>query len=439
MKDSPFIFVHIGKAGGGSIRRLIATSATNYTRSEMDWHQPGKDTAYYPIRSDNGTLIAKATFCNGGHNNYLPIMQKTFEGTRICTATTPIGRALACPAYKQRNSCIEDILSMESSQLVYVGHNPFGNEINMLPVPYLQQWWRQHWATTESTTNKPVDAISQQWHRLDPNNTWCGSMRRPWHDMKNQEMSNISKCGKQMQDEVDKAAVESIQKHMSMDTPSERARAWSAVYASLPLIRVVMVRNPFPWFASSFSWHNLYKIGVVCDNVTNAVAVAPLNMSEEVQINTVREWKVANMGAPGWIRSFALDKIYMLCGPDCRVRHLKNNATLEELKVQAEHNLRNAFAVVGILEDGEDAFFEMINTRVNYLNIKMNVTLRHDGTHKSGSNGENGRCKARFKDVNFQQNLIEASPEVAALVYLYDVAVQVNRFQKRELMECKRY
>ena len=366
-------------------------------------------------------------------------MQKTFEGTRICTATTPIGRALACPAYNQRNGCIGDIRSMQSSQVVYVGHNDFGNEINMLPLPYLQQWWRQHWATTESRTNKPVDAISQQWHRLDPNNTWCGNMRRPWHDIKKQEMFNIWKCGKQMQDEVDKAAVESIQKHMSMDTPSERARAWSAVYSSLPLIRVVMIRNPFPWFASRFSWHGLDEMGVVCDNVTNAVAIAPLNMTEEVRIHTVREWQVANRGAPGWIRSFALEKIYMLCGPDCRVRHLKNDATLEELKVQAEHNLRNAFGVVGILEDGEDAFFEMINTRVNYLNIKMNVTLRHAGKHKSGSEGENGRCKARFKDVNFQQNLIRASPEVAALVYLYEVAVQVNRFQKRELMECKRY
>ena len=447
LKETPFIFVHIGKAGGGSIRRKIATAATNYTRKASEWYDSGKDTAYYPLRSDNGTLIAKARFCNSKQKHYLPYWEKTFEGMRLCTATTPIGRALACPAYQVSNeeACGVDIVSMESSRFVYVGHNDFGNEINVLPVPYLQEWWRQHWAPTESTTNKPVDAISQQWYRLDPNNTWCGNMRRPWQDVNRMEMSKIAECGKQMQGEVDNAAFESIQKHMSMDTLSDRGRAWSAVYASLPLIRVVMIRNPFSWFASLFSWHSLHIIGVVCDNVTNAVAVvAPLNVSEKAEFkqvevfDQVREWEVANMGAPGWLRSYALIKIYQLCGADCRVRHFKNQATLEELKEQAEYNLRNAFAVVGILEDGEDQFFEMINTRVDYIDIKMNATLEDDGTHGSSSRGEKGRCKARFKNVTFQQELIAASPEVAALVHLYQVAVRVNRFQKRELMQCKR-
>ena len=449
LTDTPFIFVHIGKAGGGFIRRQVALSAVNYTRSKTAWHNSMKDSSYYPIRADNGTLIGKASFCNSGHKHHMPLPQKTYEGTQTCTASTPIGQALTCPAYSM--NCNGDPRDTESAQVVYLGHNGLGNEIHWLPVPYLQHWWQQHWAIAEDHRDignvNHVVTISDQWQRLDPTRTWCGGMHRPWQsNMSREEERNATECGKQIQADIDRVAFATIQKHMAMNTSKDRGRAWSAVYASLPLIRVVMIRNPFSWLASKFSWSNLAKKGVICDNVTDAIfGAGHHDMYKGVQGNNRKnQLLVHGFGAPGWARRFSLEYIYLLCGSDCWVRHLQQQATIKEVTAQAESNLRHAFSVVGILEDGEETFFNMIHKRVDYMkninnNNISNLVMENltYGLHASGSRREKGRCKDRFNDIKFQQELIAASPEVASLVHLYNVAVEVNQFQKRELEQCK--
>jgi len=40
MTDTPFLFVHIGKAGGGIVRRRLATAALNFTRNFFFLVQP---------------------------------------------------------------------------------------------------------------------------------------------------------------------------------------------------------------------------------------------------------------------------------------------------------------------------------------------------------------------------------------------------------------
>ena len=439
LKDTPFVFVHIGKAGGGSIRRRIAASAFNVTRNPRDWSKPTKDTSYYPIRYDNGTMMGVATLCNSGQKQFLPVNQRTYERTQLCSASTPIGQALTCPAEilsDEKSNCGGDPRNIESARVVYLGHNGLGTEIHWLPVPYLERWWRVQW---KNSTDH--DAISDLWQRLDPSNIWCRNLHRPMSgDLQGENQNVIANCGKEMQAEVDKAAIESIQTRMAMDTPNDRGRAWSAVYASLPLIRVVMMRNPFSWLASKFAWHRLARKGVVCDNVDYAASGAGNhNVYQGTRQDKKNRLVVEGSGAPGWVRRLVLQYVYNLCGSDCRVRHLQQEATLEELTVQAEYNLRHSFAVVGILEDGEESFWEMLDARVDYLDIQRSNTIAiRGGRHSSKSKGEYGRCKERFKDVKFQQYLLAASPEVVALVHLYEVAVQVNQFQKQELLECRK-
>ena len=439
LKETPFVFVHIGKAGGGSIRRRIAASAFNFTRSPKDWNDPKKDTSYYPIRDDNGTMIGAATLCNSGQKQFIPVNQRTYETTQICSASTPIGQALTCPAniLSDKNSnCGGDPRNTESARVVYLGHNDLGTEIHWLPVPYLERWWRLHW---KNSTDH--DAISELWQRLDPSNMWCRNQHRPMsRDLPGENQNVIANCGKETQAEVDKASFESIQTRLAMDTSNERGRAWSAVYASLPLIRVVMMRNPFSWLASRFAWHRLARKGVVCDNVYYATAGAGNhNIYQGTRQDKMNRLVVEGSGAPGWARRLVMEYLYNLCGSDCRVRHLQQEATLEELTVQAEYNLRRSFAVVGILEDGEESFLEMLDARVDYLDIqRSNTIIIGGGRHSSRSRGEYGRCKERFKDVKFQQYLLAASPEVTALVHLYQVAVHVNQFQKQELLECRK-
>jgi hypothetical protein len=122
-----------------------------------------------------------------------------------------------------------------------------------------------------------------------------------------------------------------------------------------------------------------------------------------------------------------------LCGEDCIVRYAAGTATLEDLEFQAEGNLRQAFAVVGILEQ-VDTFYEMITARVQYMNTSLNANVR--GARHSTQNKESNQCKARFEDPDFQAKLLELSPELRALNRLYGVAKEVNHFQLQELREC---
>ena len=454
LSETPFVFVHIGKSGGGTIRRRIAGSAVNFTRSTKEWSHPEKDESYFPIRrqqrqdhrdydDNNDANIIKATFCSSGHSKFMPLNQRTFEGTRICTATTPLGQALACPAdfhSADDGMCGGDPMDWQSANVVYVGHNDFGTEIHWLPVPYLQNWWDQHWAThstssdTANTNNKIVDAISKQWPRLDPNNVWCGNLHRPWLDVTPNQELRFNKCGERINGQVDLAGFEALQQRgVTLLTPMDHARAWSALYSSLPVIRATMMRNPFSWLASKYSWHHLQNRGIRCDDLVYGTA-GHIDLYKDVE--TEKNGQLL-MSKSGWMRRFALLQILQLCGSDCRVRHYQKQATLPELQLQAEFNLRQGFAVVGILEDGEDVFFEMLQTRVEYLDLQRNPHLKFHGKHQTPKKGEDGRCKQRFMNPEFQEQILAAAPEVKALVHLYKVADQVNKVQKQELQQCQ--
>ena len=155
LQTSPLIFVHIGKAGGGSVRARFAASALNYTRGlvlddPLQANDDGDETSgieenvqeqrrrrlaaggrrgggngrkgrgkrggggngggqrkawakvtngsYYPMLAGKNHTPSRGYFCNSGHSNRRPTLDgKTFEGTLMCEATTPLGRAIACP------------------------------------------------------------------------------------------------------------------------------------------------------------------------------------------------------------------------------------------------------------------------------------------------------------------------------------------------------
>ncbi|KAL7559768.1 hypothetical protein ACA910_010438 [Epithemia clementina (nom. ined.)] len=574
LTQTPFIFVHIGKAGGGSIRRRIAAAAFNYSRRTKYWYDNSKDNSYYIIRQNNKNnnnnnrigefhsepatnttptnknntmqfTELKAYFCNSGHLQFMPLKQHdSFEGTRVCTASTPIGQALACPEYYAFNAntkhCGGDkVNDRESANIVYTGHNGFGTELHWLPVPFLQDWWQTRWANTRRGTNSPKHTlpsnitsnnhnkkirmidhgrfIANQWQRLDGVHAFCGNrtlprVMEPGRRRRNEKQkAQLEKCvqSEKIISKIDQAVRRvildqpkhdpetTIQSNNSQKTAEaiRHGRAWSAVYASLPVLRVVMVREPFSWFASHYAWKDLRRKGVPCDNVAFATAGAGYfsfykklsrknntqRSENEVSFNRTTTKKNDNNGhenktkiyftgnkynddqyvehqdeAPGWVVRLALDHIYQLCGSDCRVRHFQRQATLTELVAQAEANLRHAFCVVGILEHGQEVYFDMIARRVEYLQnisrpiekdkessplllLQQHQRQQHDQPfHLHSTVGHDERCKQKFRgDPKFQQALTDGSPEVAALIHLYEVAVQVNQFQQDELNQCR--
>ena len=138
---------------------------------------------------------------------------------------------------------------------------------------------------------------------------------------------------------------------------------------------------------------------------------------------------------PGWMKRYTMHYIAFLCGEDCLVRYEMGIGNLQQMENQAASNLRQSFAVVGLLQE-TDAFYEMLTTRVAYMDTSRNLHV-HGNKHQSGTERENLRCKQKFAEPSFQQKLINASPEVAALDRLYKVALEVNRFQMEELKQCR--
>ena len=108
--------------------------------------------------------------------------------------------------------------------------------------------------------------------------------------------------------------------------------------------------------------------------------------------------------------------------------------TLDDIERQAAYNLRNSFAVVGLLHK-TDEFYQMVTQRVFYMDTSLNPEVTGK-THGTGEFAEAARCKELFKKPEFQAELLERSPALAALVRLYKLAVEVNEFQAKELAEC---
>ena len=148
----------------------------------------------------------------------------------------------------------------------------------------------------------------------------------------------------------------------------------------------------------------------------------------------------ASVKDTGWAFQAAKNYTIYLCGEDCLSRLTTNTMTYEDVVEQAESNLRNAFSVVGLLTETE-IFYEMIHKRISYINMTIEVHpgLMDDGQHASGKGGnrtEYERCSAAFADATFQRRFKEQLPILASLEYLYNVGVEVNRFQKEELHWC---
>jgi hypothetical protein len=174
LQQTPLIFIHLGKAGGGSIRTRFAASAQNVTKTVW-WKQDG---SFYPIATENGTLPEAAVFCNSGHHQFKPLdIGKEFEGFLRCSAATPLG-LLGCPELLSHRCAIKKggekspsghcNPSGDTCHLVYAGHNILGNELSWLPTRYLQKWWyTSQWAQHNG-------GVAEYIKRLGPGKTpWC--------------------------------------------------------------------------------------------------------------------------------------------------------------------------------------------------------------------------------------------------------------------------
>ena len=137
---------------------------------------------------------------------------------------------------------------------------------------------------------------------------------------------------------------------------------------------------------------------------------------------------------PGWAYHAVLTYLTYLCGDDCAIRLDRHQISLEEIRFQAISNLKQAFSVVGLLNE-TDVFYDMVSARVAYVDMKLNPDVV-GARHSAGKSKENQRCKAKYADPAFQAEFKEHMPLMGVLEEAYHVAIQVNRDQLTELQEC---
>lgn len=184
----------------------------------------------------------------------------------------------------------------------------------------------------------------------------------------------------------------------------------------------MMIRDPFSWLVSKLFWHEIEKQhGIKCDNI------------EELR---------------GWYKTFAMEFIVSICGEDCYVRWTYNILSLSDLMDQAEDNLRQSFAVIGLLNETEN-FYKMVSRRVYYMDTSRNMPQFRMKRHKSIRSPDFMFCKDLCLRSSFQRDVSLASPELRVMIHLCDVTVQIqflcfachfrllSQYQKSSLFHCQ--
>lgn len=496
--ETPAIYIHVGKMGGGTVRARFAAAALNYNRTH--WHNSSDTTAYYAIHhhhhhhdgdgshNDNTTTTTtqqpqRGYFCNSGLHNYrYHGHHRTFEGTHICRALSPVGHAIACPgtARDSFGKCHGCPIDGAACHRIYAGHNLLGNEMHHLPPHYLLKWWKTMWdgsndddssslhaTTTTTTTNSYSSSLTDLWHLLQVDNrAWCPMLHRARPETFGISNRFFDQCAVPLGQHVDRVALQwaaasknavwqrrrrrrendnsNNNNNMTSNNKLESSSLldwdllsfnWGPIYASLPVLRTIVVREPFGWLLSKYAWHRHAQF-YICQNVTAATYRPYQQAAESSSLPHYPPTK-----ALGWAHNHALYYLLQICGEDCQVRWEHAVATLgdsftvddekallDAMEKQADYNLRYSIAVVGI-QDDMDGFYDMVSARVAYLNMSRNAHV--EGPRHPSNPTED--CKAVFDSSNFQQAMMKASPAIAAIVRLHETAVQVHAFQRREL------
>jgi hypothetical protein len=168
--------------------------------------------------------------------------------------------------------------------------------------------------------------------------------------------------------------------------------SWATVYASLPVLRVTVVRDPFSWLMSKYSWHFNYRTNktVNCDDLEGGI-----HGGKNELVGARQQLIGMDSVAAGWIRRMSLGYIMHVCGQP-RLHYSVCGRTIINPRFgkKAVGNLRNSFSVVGILQD-TDTFYEMVSARVGYIDTSLNPQVQGP-QHRSRTSEALSKCKVKL-------------------------------------------
>jgi len=342
---------------------------------------------------------------------------------------------------------------------IFVGHNNVGSELTWLPPRYLKNhWWDQsefgkmpeHKNLLEPFWDRLVDdrrhrrtklkLAAMDYNKIEKENLeppkestagrWCPRgykyKEKTLYDRpsdRKQYHAAYETCGRPLAADADRAFMEAFSSTSN----------FSPFYASMPVHRVTVMRDPWSWIVSKFFWHGLNKVfpkekGVLSCMDVLRVAEKDDELPPDDPHDPTRQL--------GWMEQYSLAALTKLCGDDCRIRYSNGMMTLEDIEEQVSSNLRNAFSVVGILHE-QDSFFDMLTDRIQYVDMALHPNMTGD-EHPTRKTKANLMCRSVYaSDENFREMVREKVPAFATLEHMYLLGVRVNAFQKEELRQCK--
>jgi len=385
--------------------------------------------------------------------------------------------------------------------VVLTAHNNIGGELNWLPPRYLKEhWWDnsvfgrtnnndndddndnsamdgeldRYWATLlddrkrrrlqlSRTFNKEhaddgqeEDSTATATTSTSTSTRWCpdgysagkGTKKYDRPATKAEYNNAFQTCGMPLAEKADKIFMERFYPSSSgnnNDKGKGKGVNHSPFYASMPLHRVTMLRDPWSWIVSKFFWHNLDGRHRQIQTETkpdgqgssSSSATSTSLSCEDVLFSTSYKRTYPNTDQPmGWCEDYSLSSLMKLCGNDCYIRYENGMMSLDEIEDQVESNLRNAFSVVGLLNETE-SFYDMITDRIDYVNLTYNTELTGKD-HATKKSEENLACKKLYQtDEAFRETVRQNVPAFAILERIDRVGIEVNRFQQQELRQCR--
>ena len=314
LNETPLIFVHIGKAGGGTIRRRFAAGAKNYTRSPGQWREAHLDSHIYPLTTSNNSDVDSssedeesghdfepkgAKFCNSKFVHHRiegtdDRLGAQYEGVQYCNATTPIGRMRACPE-PLHSGCLGCDANSKYCHTVYTGHNLLGNEIHWLPPRILQSWWKSEWGA--GTLSDPEEQHSKLFSDIEfgidtllpEDDRWCEILERGRPLSKRDTFKRNAHMWTMCSEPLALISDGQFHEFWSATTPRSSTeddnmklhnKNYSPIYASLPVHRVTVLREPFSWLLSKCFWHKEVRKGP-CDDIPSASLLTDISNGKQ--------------------------------------------------------------------------------------------------------------------------------------------------------------
>ena len=96
---------------------------------------------------------------------------------------------------------------------------------------------------------------------------------------------------------------------------------------------------------------------------------------------------------------------------------------------------------MGVLNETEQ-FYEMLDSRFGFLNNITGANIdsiggRHSSTNIGKGQHEKTRCAGKFSsNETFQHEFRRLMPALSVLERLFEVGVEVSRFQQEEVRQC---